>query len=464
MEKYQFKFKDNDIPKYIQITKNIKKLIENEEVLDGEKLPTIRELKGFYSVNSVTIVSAYKRLQSEGYAVMKRGSGTYAKRKEFSFKKRYSDIFKKINIDEMKNYVDFAGETTNSDILPIENFKKVLNEVLDRDGTDALSYQDVLGFNGLRKSINEYFWNGRLNDDDILIVSGAQQGIDIIAKAILNVNDNVLVEKPTYSGALSVFKWRRANILEANISKNGIDLDQVKDILKKNRIKCFYTMSCFQNPTGYTYSTEKKLAMLKLAKKYDFYIIEDDYLSELTYDKSKVTSFKSLDTENRVIYIKSFSKIFLPGIRIGYLLSPSKFLESIQNAKMNTDITTSSLMQRALDLYIREGFWKEHIKNLNRIYKERFEFMQRKVESSLKGAVQVVYPKGGLNLYCKLLNSKIDSIDLFYECQKNNVLLTPGVIFYRNESEGKKYFRLSFAHTDLEEIERGINKIAEILK
>ena len=143
-------------------------------------------------------------------------------------------------------------------------------------------------------------------------MSGAQQGIDIASKAILNINDNVIVEKPTYAGALSVFKFRRANVFEIPIDEDGINIKKFEEILKKNKIKCFYTMSYFQNPTGISYSREKKIKILELANKYDFYIIEDDYLSELIFDENiKHEPFRVLDNNDRVIYIKSFSKILM---------------------------------------------------------------------------------------------------------------------------------------------------------
>lgn len=204
-----------------------------------------------------------------------------------------------------------------------------------------------------------------MKNDDIIVVSGAQQGIDIASKSILNINDNVIVEKPTYVGALSIFKWRKVNIFEVPIKEDGIDLKAFEKILQKNEIRCFYTMSYFQNPTGVSYSIEKKKRILDLAEIYDFYIIEDDYLSELIYESSlEYMPFKWLDKYDRVIYIKSFSKIFLPGIRLGYLVAPEVFNEVLQSSKHNTDITTSSLMQRALDMYIAKGSWKIILRNL----------------------------------------------------------------------------------------------------
>lgn len=468
MEKYIYKFDlSSDAPKYIQLAKHIKQLIDMNIIEDGEKLPSIRELSKFLCVNSVTIINVYKKLQNEGYAVLKMGSGTYAKRKEVTrnFKKEYSEVFKKLSTNNIKQYIDFSGEITCSDFFQVDTFKSVLNEVLDRDGIDALVYQEFLGYEGLRKSINKFFWDDNLNIENILIVSGAQQGIDIASKAMINVNDNIILEKPTYSGAISVFKGRRANIFEVDMLDDGIDLYQFEKILKKNKIKCFYTMSYFQNPTGMSYSLEKKKGILRLAEKYDFYIIEDDYLSELIYDDEiEYKSFKQLDDKDRVIYIKSFSKIFLPGIRLGYLIMPELFKENIQTSKINTDISTSSLMQRALEVYINKGFWKEHINNLNIAYKERYNYMEQCIKNILGDMVTYKSPRGGLNFFLKLSNEvKIDSMSLFYKCLKEGVILTPGVIFYKQVRDGNKFVRFGFSQVSEEQIFRGITVIKDVL-
>ena len=465
MHKYEIEF-NFKVPKYVEISKHIKKLIDDNEVYDGEKLPSIRKLSKVLKVNEVTVVSAYKKLEAEGYAYQKMGSGTYAKRRDtnIKFKKEYSNTLKKISGEELKKYVDFTGETTSSEFFPVTIFKDVLNEVLDRDGAEAFAYKESLGYEGLRNSISSFFWDNKVNAEDILIVSGAQQGIDIVSKSIINVHDNVIVEKPTYGGALTVFKWRRANILEVDILEDGIDLPQFEEILKKNRIKCFYAMSYFQNPTGATYSLEKKPRIIELAELYDFYIVEDDYLSELIYDHKKYKSFKSLDINDRVIYIKSFSKIFLPGIRLGYMISPERYKEYIQNSKINTDISTSSLMQRALDLYINKDLWKEHISYLNVAYKDKYVFMINCIEKYLNNKVSYYTPGGGIHFYFKIAaDLEINSMELFYKCKNSNVLITPGILFYKNAEEGNSYFRLSFTEISKCQIEEGIKIISEIL-
>ncbi len=263
MEKFNVEFNGYE-PKYIQIADNIKNLINSNIIKDGDKLPAIRNLSKILSVNNVTIVSCYDKLVSEGYAYQKMGSGTYAKKREINdyFKKEYSKAIKLIKNSCDENIIDFTGESSRYVNFPIDRFKKVINNVLNRDGADALINEEAFGYTKLRETINKVFWNNSLNIENLLIVSGAQQGIDIASKAIVNINDNVIVEKPTYMGALSVFKFRRANVFEIAIEKDGINIKKLEEVLKKNKIKCFYTMSYFQNPTGISYSREKKLAIL----------------------------------------------------------------------------------------------------------------------------------------------------------------------------------------------------------
>ena len=462
-----FKFKNDEVPKYVQVATFIKNLIDKRKIKEGDKLPTIRDLSKKLEVNNVTIVSAYNKLKAEGYAYQKVGSGSYAKRKEVTsnFRREYSNTLKKISMEDLTDVVDFTGETTSEVLFPIDDLKDIINEVLERDGANALLSDNRNGYTNLIYTINKVFWDYKLNNEDIIIVSGAQQGIDIASKGILNINDNIIVEKPTYAGALSVFKWRKVNLFEVPIEDDGINLDKFEKILQKNEIRCFYTMSYFQNPTGTSYSLEKKKRILDLAEIYDFYIIEDDYLSELIYESSlEYIPFKWLDKNDRVIYIKSFSKIFLPGIRLGYLVAPTIFRETLQNSKHNTDITTSSLMQRALELYISDNKWKKNIKYLNDEYIKRYQFMKEILDKDFKDIVTYKDPKGGLNFYLTLKeNFMMNTRELFMRLRKKNVYITPGVMFFTSHNDGQDSFRMSFYQTDKDKIEKGMRILREEL-
>lgn len=465
MDKYIFRFNEkSEKPKYIQVAEYIISLIEEKKIGEGEKLPPIRKYANELGVNNDTVVAAYKKLVLLGYAYQKMGSGTYCKRrgKTKNFKSDYSRIIKdRLSNKDKKVYIDFVGEGFNNEYFPVEKFKECINEVIDRDGINALTSYDTTGYSGLRSNISRVFWEGKVKEEDILILSGAQQGIDVIAKVLLNPGDKVVVEKPTYGGALYAFTSRRSNILEIDMEHDGGNLVEFEKILKGNKIKAMYLMSYFQNPTGISYSKEKKVKLLELAEKYDFYIIEDDYLSELIYDKKEYITIKKLDVHDRVIYIKSFSKIFAPGIRLGYMILPKKIKDAVESSKISTDVLTSSLMQRTLDNYIIKGYWIGYIEKLRSHYKDMYYKMIELLEKNLKNYISFHKPNGGLVIYCEILDSRISSRKLFNYCLDKGILITPAVIFYNNYRVGDKYFRLSFSSINEEEMEKGIIYLKE---
>lgn len=464
-DKFNVIFKEES-HKYIDISEHIKLLIENGAIEDGEKMPAIRSLSEFLGVNKDTVILAYKKLNQEGYLTQSQGSGSYARKRESikNFRNEYSEIFQNISVNASKEFIDLTSEITSAKFFEIDKLKEIFNEVLTRDGILALSYNDPLGYKNLREIINNEFWNGENSLSNMLIISGAQQGIDIVSKALINTNDYVVVEKPTYSGALAVFKLRKANVFEIKIEDDGIDVKALERILKKYKIKFLYTMSYFQNPTGISCSLEKKLKVLELARKYDFYILEDDYLSELRYDNCiDHVTYRELDKE-RVIYVKSFSKIFLPGVRVGYLIAPDKFTDILEHSKISSDISTSSLMQRALEMYISKGYWKKHINLLKSEYSKRYNFVINLINERLGEYVDYIEPKGGLNIFLNIKKEiEIDSKELFYKLIEKKTVITPGIMYYHNPREGNKSFKLGFSETDYYKIEQGIRNIEEIL-
>lgn len=454
-----------ELPKYLQISEHIKSKIEDRVIKDKEKLPTIRGLAKELKVNKITIINAYKKLVEDGFAYQKVGSGTFAKRREVihSFNKQYQKEIKEAKSED-KEVIDFTGDIGKDIYFSINKFKSLINEVLERDGEKALILEEPLGYSELRKTISHNFFQGKVSYENILIVSGAQQGIDIAAKAILNINDNVIVEKPTYMGATSVFKWRKANIFEVDVEDDGINLVELEKILKKNKVKCLYTMPYFNSSTGITYSEKKKKSLLELADKYKFYIIEDDYLSEFIYDENiEYKTLKHMDNKNNVIYIKSLSKSFMPGIRLGYMVIPKNLIEDMKISKVNTDIATSSLMQRTLDLYIKKGYLKEYITLKNVKYKENHFLFKRLADLYLKDKISYFDPGGGLYFYLNLKDININSEELFYKLIKSKVYTTPGTLFYKNSDIGYNLLRICFTKLGEENLENGIKIIGECL-
>jgi len=313
----------------------------------------------------------------------------------------------------------------------------------------------------LRESISHFLcenYSIDVNSSQIQIISGGQQGIDLIAKTLIQPGDYVLLENPTYSGAVAAFKSRGANIIAITMEKDGINLEELKKSIKTYHPKFLYTMPCYQSPTTYSYSDEKKLELIDLAYENNLYIIEDDFLSDLSYEGNRLP-LKSIDKYDQVIYIKSFSKILMPGLRIGFLTAPKKLLKDIVKAKHTTDITSSGFIQRAFDLYLRKGYWKEHIKKIKLDYSEKYELLLDKIKKLNSHGISFVEPRGGLSLWLKLPES-IDSIELYNECMKNNVIIVPGKIFFIAEkSDCTNYIRLSFGSVSKEQIKKGIDII-----
>lgn len=456
--------RDINTPLYIQLYNELKVLIENESIQKGEKLPSIRSLAKKLDVNNVTIVSAYKLLEQEGYVYSKKGSGTYVKENTEDLHFGY---FENENMELMTNgilsmsedSINFASVSPTPELFPVEDFKNVLIEALDRDKGNAFVYPEINGYAPLRESISHFLYENYsidVSSSQIQIISGGQQGIDLIAKTLIQPGDYVLLENPTYSGAVAAFKSRGANIIAIPMEEDGINLEELKKNIKTYHPKFLYAMPCYQSPTTYSYSDEKKLEIINLAYENNLYIIEDDFLSDLSYGDNRLP-LKSIDKYDQVIYIKSFSKILMPGLRIGFLTAPKKLLKDIVKAKHTTDITSSGFIQRAFDLYLRKGYWKDHIQKIKLDYSEKYTLLLSQIKRLKSHGISFIEPSGGLSLWLKLPKD-IDSIELYNECMKNNVIVVPGKIFFIDEkSEYTNYIRLSFGSVTKEQIAKGID-------
>lgn len=221
-------------------------------------------------------------------------------------------------------------------------------------------------------------------------------------------------------------------------------------------------MSNYQSPTTYSYSEEKKKELLSLTRSNDFYIIEDDFLTDLNFHGEKNSILKSMDRLNQVIFIKSFSKIFMPGVRIGFTTLPNKLFREIIKAKHTTDVTSSGYLQRAFDLYLRKGYWKNHIEKVKKVYCEKYNIMTKELDKLERYGFSYIKPKGGLSIWLKL-PKEIDAIELYNECAESGVAIVPGKIFFTDESIYSNYIRLSFGAVNNDEIIEGIRTLESII-
>lgn len=463
--------KNLDIPLYIQLYNNIKRMIEKEEIKEGEKLPSIRKLANKLHVNNITVVNAYKRLEKEDYIYSIKGSGTYVKKSNYdvfnsSRKNNHIKLMVEGVLPISKESINFASVSPTPEMFPIEEFKEALIEVLERDKGKAFVYPEIKGYEPFRESISSFLYtnyNMNVDKSQVLVISGGQQGIDLITKTLISPGDYIFAENPTYNTAINSFKSRGAKTIGIPILEDGIDIDRLNKYLKKYKPKFIYMMTNFQSPTTYSYSHEKKKELINLSNKYNFYIIEDDFLTDLDYDEKRKSPLKSMDNSDKVIYIKSFSKIFMPGVRIGFMIVPKHLFSNIIRAKHTTDISSSGYLQRAFDLYLRKDLWKNHIKTIKKAYSEKYNTMIKELEKIKKYGVSFIEPKGGLSIWLKL-PEEIDAIDLYNQCVKSGITLVPGEIFFIDDSIYTNYVRISFGAVSKEEIIQGVRIIENYFK
>lgn len=457
-------------PLYIQVYENIKNSIEIEKLAEGERLPSIRSLAKKLEVNNVTVVNAYKLLEEEGYTYSLKGSGTYVRPSHYNIDMDFIDnrdleLMTGGVISMDRANIDLSSVSPSPSIFPIDDFKEALIEVLDRDRGLAFAYPEINGYEPLRESISHFIrdnYDIEIDKKYIQIISGGQQGIDIITKTLVSPGDHVFVENPTYSGALSAFKSRGAKIVGIPMNKDGIDIDILREYIKKYNPKLLYLMTNFQSPTTYSYSESVKDELIALSRDNNFYIIEDDFLTDISFHKPRYP-LKSKDIHKRVIYIKSFSKSFMPGVRIAFMTMTEDLLPSIVRAKHSTDISSSAFLQRAFDLYLRKGYWNSYMEKVNTLYEKKYRLMLAELSRLEKYNIYAYKPSGGLSLWLELPDP-IDSLRLYEECDRNKLSISPGDPFFVDDTVSSNYIRLSFSQASDEDIIKGIEILEESIK
>ncbi len=480
-------------PKYLQIAEQIEQKIIDAELLPGERLPAIRNMAKELGVNSITVVKAYELLQGKRLVTKIKGSGVYVgtvitktEHERISLEPPLKEVHvTDLNNDELylddeidlmqqgniiirKDAINFATSTPTSDIFPVAPFKQAINEVLDRDGGAAFEYDESNGYLPLRETVSDMLastYGITTPVERLQIISGAQQGIDIVAKALITPGDRVLVEDPTYTGALAVFKSRGAQIVGIPMQNDGIDIDHLKKSIEFYKPRVLYVMPDFQNPTTCSYSAEKRQMLINLAHRHDIYIIEDDYLSDLSFSSTpRPKAIKTYEepSDERVIYIKSFSKLLMPGLRIGFLTAPKALFRDILQAKHLTDITSSGLIQRTFNQYLRSGVWEEHLRQIRAVYRTRYTAMLQSINTLLPTSIGSDPPEGGFNFWIRL-PAGVSASELYLAAAREGVLCTPGNVFRAGQRSFDDHIRLSIAAVHQETIAEGIQILSDTI-
>nr|WP_312290206.1 PLP-dependent aminotransferase family protein [Clostridium chromiireducens] len=377
-----------------------------------------------------------------------------------------SEIREILKVTQRPEVISFAGGLPAPELFPIDEIKEVNRIVLEEDGESVLQYTTTEGYNPLREWCADRM-NKRLGTnfeyDHILITHGSQQALDLSGKVFLNKGDIVLCESPTYLAAISAFKAYECNFIEVPTDDDGMIISELEDLLKTTEnVKMIYVIPEFQNPTGRTWSIARRKAIAELASKYNVIVLEDNPYGELRFEGKTLPSIKSFDNSGHVLCMGTFSKIFCPGYRIGWIAGHKELIQKYILVKQCTDLQCNTIAQRDIAKYLELYDIDKHIEKIREVYRERCDLAFNTMEREFPKEVKFKKPQGGLFMWIELPN-KINARDVLEKCLERNVAFVPGGSFFPNGGH-ENTFRINFSNMPNERIVEGIKCIGEVLK
>ncbi|MBQ4527268.1 MAG: PLP-dependent aminotransferase family protein [Clostridia bacterium] len=360
--------------------------------------------------------------------------------------------------------ISFAGGIPSPELFPTKEWGELMKDIFDTEGSKALVYGVTEGYAPLVEIVDDInSKNGVGKDfDRTIITTGAQQGIDLLLKSMINEGDGVICEDPSFIGTLNSIRSYRATLHGVAMDECGIRTDLVEEILKENKIKLIYTIPTFQNPTGITQTVERRKKLLELAEKYDCYILEDNPYGDLRFKGEVVPTIKSMDTNGRVIYVGSFSKTLSPGLRVGFITGHQAIIDRVIVCKQVNDVHTPLINQMLVERYIKNYDFDAHIQKGCDLYGHKCALMLECMDKYFPENVTYTRPEGGIFLWCTVPEG-IDTQPIFKECIDNGVAFVPGSTCMVDIEAPSNCFRLNYSTMPDDKIEQGIKIIGEVL-
>lgn len=384
-----------------------------------------------------------------------------------------SAIRELLKLTSQPDVISFAGGMPAPEVFPIEEFKQACEVVLTEMGDRALQYGTTEGYQPLREMIahNASKYGIQISADNVLITAGSQQALDLLGRIFINRGDRVLVESPTYLGAIQAWNAYGVKYVTIPSDDDGMNTDLLESRLRTG-IKFIYVLPNFQNPTGVTLSRDRRKTLVELADAYGVPIVEDDPYGQLRYEGEHQTPVVVIDDEMRakevpiysgnVIYTSTFSKILAPGLRLAWVVAPTEVIKKLVQAKQGCDLHTATFNQYIAYQIASSPGMKQHIQLIRKVYKERRDTMLQALEANMPEGVHWTHPKGGLFLWMTLPEG-VDTSKIFTEAVAKKVAFVPGGSFHPLGG-GENTMRLNFSNSKPEMIEEGIKRLAEVIK
>ncbi|MCY9210446.1 PLP-dependent aminotransferase family protein [Bacillus subtilis] len=459
-----------------QIYQSIVDRIRSGLLEEGSKLPSVRSLSKQLEVSLVTAVKAYKQLEQDGFATSIQGKGTFVKAK-ISEKKKVEAIpsydwqlslqdylprsqLARYHIAPQK--VHLSSSMIDPKLLPNRYFEHEVQQVLSENPELLSIYGNVQGDNQLRSEMSAYLKRSGVTStpENILVTSGLQQSIDLVARTFVGPGDVVVMEAPTYPGAIDIFRGRGATILTVPVDKDGMRIDILQNVCEKHKPKVIFTIPTFHNPTGFVMSLKRRKQLLDVAGSIHSIIVEDDPCSEIYFEKKPPVTLKSMDQFGNVIYLRGLSKTIAPSCRIGILTASGSIFNCLLAAKANADLGSPLLTQKAILPLINSKRMIDHSKKLRTALKIRRDLALDLLTSLSPEGVSWTIPEGGLNLWISL-PSWIDSHLLLSEAKKQQITFLPGSACYPVGQENN-HLRISYSYINEELLKHGITTLCNI--
>ncbi|MFJ7185882.1 aminotransferase-like domain-containing protein [Lysinibacillus xylanilyticus] len=437
--------------KYNEVIDEIKDQLAQGLLIAGSKLPSVRQLSEKFSCSKNTVVKAYEELEKEHLIFSVPKSGYYVVN-EFQ------------NPDSKNDIIDFLSAGPDKDIMPYIDFQHCINQAIDTYKEELFTYTDQQGLYSLRLQLVKYLQGLQVftEPERLFIVSGSQQALNLlVSMPFPNGKNNILIEQPTYFGFIESANLQQATTFGIDLSMDGIDFDRLEYIFRNNDIKFFYIVPRFHNPLGHSYTNKEKKRIVELAEKYDVYIVEDDFLGDLD-PNTKSDPLFAYNPSGRVIYIKSFSKVFLPGLRVASLVLPKIMSNNFLRYKFTADFNSSVLSQGALEIYLKNGMFNSHIKKIKELYYRKMKHLQGACKLLLPNNTQYTKPSSGFYLTISLPD-KVTAMHIVNLLQEQHVLVDDATRMFLPEYKKENLIRLSISQVDTRQINAGVEKLARCI-
>ncbi len=363
-------------------------------------------------------------------------------------------------VTQQPNIISFAGGLPDPALFPVEDLQLASLQMHQRLGNALYQYSETAGLLTLRQAIADQLSSTNSQAEDIIITTGSQQGLDLVVRCLIDPGQKVAVEAPTYLGALQVLRANQADLVTIPSDTQGPDLQALEAVVKSQSIRFFYTVTDFQNPTGASYSRERREALVALAEKYNFLILEDAPYAALRYSGDALPTLHSLMPE-KVIHFGSFSKVIAPALRLGWVNGPREIMRVVEKLKQAADLHSSGYDQQLVLAFLNSGALKPHLQKICNTYGDRLDTMASALRRYMPEKIQFNKPEGGMFIWATLTSGE-STLDLFNAAIKQGVAFVPGEAFYAN-GESNNSMRLNFSNSSNELIEQGVKRLAGLV-